>query len=181
MMEPSLPCSTRSGVRRRLAAFLMAGLLASGLSPLSAQAQNLPLPEQSYVNEFARPGEPTITLYLWGAVGNTGIWRVERNIDLIELLSVAGIPGLGAPEQEVRQTFLLQIYRGNASERTLVFEEKIESLIGGRPGDIPSLRDGDIVAIKTETRRRLGLQFWLEALRTTTSLLSLYLLLRSEF
>jgi hypothetical protein len=63
----------------------------------------------------------------------------------------------------------------------LVFEEKIESLIGGRPGDIPSLRDGDIVAIKTETRRRLGLQFWLEALRTTTSLLSLYLLLRSEF
>ena len=68
-----------------------------------AAGQDLPLPEQSYVNEFARPGQPTTTLYLWGAVGTTGIWRVERDVDLIQLLSVARVPGIGASQQDVRQ------------------------------------------------------------------------------
>jgi len=151
------------------------------LSPASAHAQNLPLPEQSYVNEFARPGQPTITLYLWGTVGTTGIWRVERNVDLIQLLSVARVPGVGTSQRDVRQKFILHIYRQQSGERQEIYEEEIENLIGGGAAAVPALQDGDILAVETQTRRRIGLNFLFTTLRTVSSFLSLYLLLRREF
>ena len=180
-MDPLLPRATRSGVRYRLAALLMVGLLASGLSPFTAQAQNLPLPEPGYVNEFARPGQPTITLYLWGAVGNAGIWRVERDVDLIQLLSVAGVPGIGTSERQVRQRFVLHIYRQQSGERREIYEEEVENLIGGGAGPVPALQDGDIIAVETESRRRIGVDLVFTTLRTISSFLSLWLLLRREF
>jgi hypothetical protein len=159
----------------------MAGLLAGGLSPFAAQAQDLPLPEQSYVNEFARPGQPTMTLYLWGAVGTTGIWRVEREVDLIQLLSVAGVPGVGTSEREVRQRFILHIYRHQNGERREIYEEEIQNLIGGGATSVPALKDGDILAVETQTRQRVSLDLVFSTLRTVSSFLSLYLLLRREF
>jgi hypothetical protein len=181
MMYPSLPRPTRSGVRCRLAALFMAGLLVGGLSPFSAQAQNLPLPEQSYVNEFARPGQPTMTLYLWGSVGTTGIWRVERDVDLIQLLSVAGVPGVGTSERDVRRRFILHIYRDEGGERREVYAEEVENLIGGGAAPVPPLQDGDILAIETRERRRISVNLVFTTLRTVSSFLSLYLLLRREF
>jgi hypothetical protein len=181
MMDPSLPCPTRSGVRRRLAALFMAGLLAGGLSPFAAQAQDLPLPEPGYVNEFARPGQPTMTLYLWGAVGTTGIWRVERDVDLIQLLSVASVPGVGTAEGDVRRRFVLHIYRDEGGERREIYAEEVENLIGGGGAPAPALQDGDILAIETRERRRISLDLVFTTLRTVSSFLSVYLLLRREF
>jgi len=146
-----------------------------------ANAQDLPLPEQSYVNEFARPGQPTMTLYLWGSVGTTGIWRVGRDVDLIQLLSVAQVPGIGASQQNVRQNFILHIYREVDGERTQIYEEEIQNLIGGGARTVPPLQNGDILAVETKTRRRLSLNLVFTTLRTVSSFLSLYLLLRREF
>jgi len=188
-------CSPPTGPTRRLGlagwhrlsipliSLLATACLAAGLSalqPSAAYAQDLQLPEQSYVNEFARPGQPTMTLYLWGSVGTTGIWRVEQDVDAIQLLSVAGVPGLGASESEVRQRFILHIYREEAGKRSQVYEVDIENLIGGE-ATAPPLQDGDILAIEVETRRRISIGLVFTTLRTISSFLSVYLLLRREF
>jgi hypothetical protein len=156
-------------------------LVCVGGTANTAYGQDLQLPEQSYVNEFARPGQPTMTLYLWGSVGTTGIWRVERDVDLIQLLSVAQVPGIGASQQNVRQNFILHIYREIDGERTQIYEEEIQNLIGGGARSVPSLQDGDILAVETQTRQRISLNLIFTTLRTVSSFLSLYLLLRREF
>jgi len=127
------------------------------------------------VNEFARPGQPTITLYLWETVDTTGIWRVERDVDLIQLLSVAQVPGIGASQQDVRQNFILPIYREVNGERDQIYEEEIENLIGGGAKVVPPLQNGDILAVETQTRRRISLNLVFTTLRTVSSFLSLYL------
>ena len=189
-------CSPPTGPTRRLGlagwhrlsipliSLLATACLAAGLSalqPSAAYAQDLQLPEQSYVNEFARPGQPTMNLYLWGSVGSTGIWRVERDVDLIQLLSVAQVPGIGASQQNVRQNFILHIYREVDGERTQIYEEEIQNLIGGGAKTVPPLQDGDILAVETQTRQRISLNLIFTTLRTVSSFLSLYLLLRREF
>ena len=189
-------CSPPTGPTRRpglagwhrlsipLISLLATACLAAGLSalrPSAAHAQDLQLPEQSYVNEFARPGQPTMTLYLWGTVGTTGIWRVERDVDLIQLLSVAQVPGIGASQQDVRQNFILHIYREVNGERNQIYEEEIQNLIGGGAKPVPPLQSGDILAVETQTRRRISLNLVFTTLRTVSSFLSLYLLLRREF
>ena len=156
-------------------------LLLSLATALPLKAQDLPLPEQSYINEFARPGQPTMTLYLWGSVGTTGIWRVERDVDLIQLLSVARVPGVGASQQDVRQNFILHIYREVNGERSQIYEEEIQNLIGGGAKPVPPLQSGDVLTVETQTRRRLNLNLVFTTLRTVSSFLSLYLLLRREF
>jgi hypothetical protein len=159
----------------------LAFLVCVGGTANIARGQDLQLPEQPYVNEFARPGQPTMTLYLWGAVGTTGIWRVERDVDLIQLLSVAGVPGVGTSERDVRRRFVLHIYRDEDGERREIYAEEVENLIGGGAAPVPALQDGDILAIETRERRRISVNLVFTTLRTVSSFLSLYLLLRREF
>ena len=116
-----------------------------------------------------------MTLYLWETVDMTGIWRVERDVDLIQLLSVAQVPGIGASQQDVRQNFILPIYREVNGERTQIYEEEIENLIGGGAKGVPPLQNGDILAVETQTRRRICLNLVFTTLRTVSSFLSLYL------
>jgi len=114
-------------------------------------------------------------------VGTTGIWRVERGVDLIQLLSVARVPGIGTSSRDVRQRFILHIYRDQGGERTQIYEERIEKLIGGGAKPVPDLQNGDILAIERQSRRALSLNLVFTTLRTVSSFLSLYLLLRREF
>jgi hypothetical protein len=122
-----------------------------------------------------------MTPYLCGTVGTTGIWRVGRNVDVIHLLSVTGVHGLGTSERDVRRRFVLQICRDEGGERREIYAEEVENLIGGGASPVPPLQDGDILAIETRERRRISLNLVFTTLRTVTSFLSLYLLLRREF
>jgi len=160
---------------KRTVILLLIGTLALGYS--EARGQDLSLPEQTYVNTFARPGQPTITVYLWGTVGSPGIWRIERDTDLVTFLSAVQVPGLGTEDQNVRRRFELHIYRTSNGERQQIYEERVENLIAGGAKPPPALQEGDVISIQTETRRRINSRTVLEIVRTATSLLTLYFII----
>jgi len=123
--------------------------------------------------EYARPGQPTMTLYVWGAVSRPGIWVVEREASLVEVLSLVNIQAEGGLQEGVRENRFLRIYRGSGadgtsggpySERSLVFETPLDDVrVSSQP---PSgLRDGDILSVEVERRRT-----WF-TLRNVTSVL----------
>lgn len=142
-----------------MASGVLLGLALAVLGP-SAAAQEV----EPYV--YARPGQPTITIYVWGAVGRPGIWHVEQGVSLIDMLSLVN-PQLGAnlrEEADVRRT--LRIYRGGAasapaegspgptSERELVFEAPLEEVLSvARPP--LQLQHGDVLAVEAETQTRI--------------------------
>lgn len=167
---------------RTLAACLV-GLIALGTSPQLVSAQGLPLPEED-VRTLARPGQPTITVYLWGTVGSPGVWRVERDMDLVRFLSVVQVPGIGGEDQNVRRNFKLRIYRRvygtDDGDRREVYTEDVSNLLEGDAKIPPSLQDGDIIAVETQTRRKFSFRTVFEVVRTTASLLTLYFLIDDQ-
>lgn len=177
-MESSLPCPTRSGARCRLAALFMAGLLAGGLSPFAAQAQDLTLPEETYVNRYAPPGASTIQVYIWGSVGTTGIWRIEPDLDLVELLSVAGVTGIGTDEPEIRQRVNLRIYREGAAGRRMIYEERLDEVLA-EGASYPLLESRDVLEVEVERRRGISFALVSQIMGTASSLTLLILRLTS--
>ena len=154
-------------------AFLFAGLLASGLA-LDSRAQSNPPPEEM-TQTYARPGIPTQTVYLWGDVSTAGVWRVERNIDLVELLSAARLTGIGQGNPGYRQRTVIQIYRrSGTSGHTLVYEATAEELLAPE-ATYPGLEDQDVVEVETRTRRKIGFQLVSSIIGTAASLTLLVL------
>ena len=119
------------------------------LLPLSATQAQEP------VHQYARPGYATKTVYIWGAVGAPGVWRVEENVELIELLTAARLVGYGANSRGGRQDFILRIYRVENGSRTEIYSERVNRIISGAQ-EHPQIREGDRLAI--ETRQRIGWQ-----------------------
>ena len=139
------------------------------------RGQDLSLPEQSYVNEFARPGQPTMTLYLWGSVGTTGIWRVERDVDLIQLLSAAQVPGIGQEQMDVRQRISLRVFRSGSGDRREVYSQRLNDILE-EGAAYPDLQNGDVLLVETSQRRRIfSFQFISTIVGTASSLALLVL------
>jgi hypothetical protein len=138
---------------------MLGALLLGGASPAAAQGG----PEgslssgDSFTHRFAGPGQATMTVYLWGSVGRSGIWEIERDTEIVELLSAANVPGLGADQVETRERLLLRIYRQQSAERSEVYEESLEDVLETGT-QAPQLQEGDVLVIETQTRRRLSLQ-----------------------
>ena len=57
-----------------------------------------------------------MTLYVWGAVSRPGIWVVEREASLIEVLSLANLQAEDNLQQGVRENRFLRIYRGAGAD-----------------------------------------------------------------
>ena len=129
---------------------------------------------QSYVNDFSRPGQATMLVNVWGSAGQPGLWRVEKNVDLIDFLSVVGVPGIGLEEPGTRSTAYATIYRTVNGERREVFRQKIERLLqdGAR---YPTLADNDVLAIEIKRRRTIGLQVVSTIIGTASSITLLVL------
>ncbi len=126
------------------------------LLALSSFAQSPALTTQG-VNQYARSGRSTITVFIWGEVGTPGVWRVEPDVDLIELLSVVGVTGVGVDEPDMSQRISLRIYREEGGQRSEIYSQQLDHLLtGGRA--YPTLQDRDILEVVTRRRRRLGLQ-----------------------
>ena len=148
-----------------------------GLVGMSIQAQDLDL---GHTQRLVRPGYPSMTVYVWGSVGSPGAWEIERGMDLVDLLAAVGVPGLGVNEAGSRETLTLYIYRGETENRQEIYQQDVEALL--TKGDAhPELHPEDVLMIESRTRRRIGARTIFETVRTVTSLLSLYLLLRGEF
>jgi len=141
--------------------------------PSSGWGQPLGL-EQSFVKRYARPGSPTIQVYLWGNVGSSGIWQIEPNLDLIELLSAAQVPGVGMDEPGIRQRITLRIYRTQGGDRREVYSEQLDDIIE-EGQSYPSLQEGDILEVELRRRRSISFQ-WITSIIGTASSLTLLIL-----
>lgn len=128
--------------------FLVFALLViSSVAAPGSRAQAM----QERVNTHARPGYATMTIHVLGAVSDPGLWLVEQDTDLLELLTVARPSGLTSSPRGGRQNTVVQIYRTNSTNRTEIYSGKLEDVLR-QPAGIPSLQDGDIVTVTSKPR-----------------------------
>jgi hypothetical protein len=143
---------------------------ASAQEPTGASGTGI----STQINTFARPGQATMLVNVWGGVGTPGIWRVERTVDLIDLLSVVGVPGIGLEEVGTRSKTYVVIYRTIGGERREAFRRNVKDLL--QDGiSYPSLQANDVLSIEVERRRRIGLQAISSVVGTTSSIILLVL------
>lgn len=104
---------------------------------------------------FARPGDFTMLVSVWGNVRNSGRYEVPVGTDIGQLLSLAGGPGadirgtLGADTWSRRQAgrTIVRLSRLTGGEgREIILELRIEDLLRLKEQNVP-LRDGDIIMI----------------------------------
>ena len=158
----------------RLIAGTIGVLMFFGAVPLYAQSASQ---ESSYTHRYARPGRATMTVYLWGQVSTSGIWQVEENVDLIELLSAAGVPGIGTNQQETRQEIILHIYRRANEQRDEIYSRKMESVLE-ETQDVPDLQEGDVLVLEARERNRFSFSTLAQYVGTASTLALLFLRLR---
>lgn len=139
-----------------------------GLGALACLGQTPPT-DETFAYEYAQRGATTIDVYVWGAVGRPGIWKVESDIDLIELLSVAQVPGVGQQDPSITQRVRLRIYRMEGGKRRTVYSQQLDLILASGE-EYPSLQEGDIVEIVTQRRQRFGLQGVSQIIGTAASL-----------
>lgn len=160
---------------------LLAALLAC-LLPLAnvgyAQSFDAPTLDQereSFIYDLARPGRATQTVYVWGAVGRPGIWRIEPGTNLIELLSAARVPSISTEMRETRRITFLSIYRGEGSQRHKIYEAKLQDLIAEEQSTYPVLQDGDILEVEQREKQRLSFRTVAQYVGTASALTLLVL------
>lgn len=158
-----------------LAIFSFAGSLALCSSVAHAQDVGMrPGGAASYLNDYSRPGEATIIINVWGSAGQPGLWRVERDVDLIDLLSVIGVPAVGSNSAGTRSKEFVAIYRIVNGERREVYRRRLKTLLEDGES-YPSLQNKDVLAIEVEQRRRIGLTTFSTLVGTASSLTLLIL------
>lgn len=141
--------------------FLIVSLAA--LSPSASKAQDPDVPStvrtgDEYVQTFARPGRATHTVYIWGAVATPGIWKVETETDLVELLSVVRPTNYGTQRAGTRDKVVIRIHRSQGGSRGVVFESTMKDLLSTPSSRRPSLEADDLIEIQSIQRRRVGFQ-----------------------
>lgn len=118
---------------------------------------------------FARPGQNTIEVLVLGG-GKSGIYEIGENINLGQLMALAGGGGRGGRRTKVK----VHLFRLENGGRRKILEEEIGDL-AERP-QYPPLQEGDVVRI--ETRQKLN---WRDGLRIATTALSLTLTILTIF
>ncbi|HHP7239791.1 hypothetical protein [Longibacter sp.] len=159
----------------RYFAVLLASLVTLFAMPGDGQAQpGLGEGGEGLIIDFSRPGQPTMIVYLWGGVGRTGLWRVERDVDLVELLTAAGVPSIGDNPAGTRRRTVLRIYRTNDNDRRQIFEQRVDDILA-EGSTYPPLQPRDIIEIEVRERRAIGLQL-IGTLVSTASTVTLLIL-----
>ncbi len=159
--------AARTTAARTLITFFLLLLL---LPADASRGQVIASERQGFIYDFARPGRPTITVYVWGAVGQPGIWRINPGTTLIELLSAAGIPGIVTEQRRTRLTTIVRIWRGEQVQRNLVYEAQLQDLLTEEQETYPTLRNGDILEIEVDEDRKITFRTVIEYLSAAASL-----------
>lgn len=118
---------------------------------------------------FARPGQNTIEVLVLG--GQSGIYEVGENINMGQLVALAGGGGGGGGR---RTKTIVHHFRLENGSRNRILKEDLDDF-AERP-QYPSLQDGDVIRI--ETNRQIG---WRDGLRIATTALSLTLTVLTIF
>lgn len=135
-------------------AVLVSAALLLSAGATTARAQQIPESDllTPNIKEYARPGYPVMTVYVWGNA-DTGVWRVEEGTDLLEFLSVVSRVRFGEANPERQATELLRLYRDDRPGGEPFFESEIQDLFSER-NQYPSLQEGDILVLETKVRTR---------------------------
>lgn len=134
-------------------------LLTAMLGPGVVKAQpDLGGAGDGYVNTYARPGEATQTVYVWGAVGTPGIWEIETGTNLVELFSVVRPTGYGEESPGTRTKILLRIHRTTDGETRVAHEMRLSELLEMPPPERPSLRPQDVIEVRNVQTREFSLR-----------------------
>ena len=139
----------------------------------AVSAQTLPSASGVALYRYAEPGELTKEVQLWGAVRSPGIYQLQRDADLLLLLTLAGGPALAAEsDREVREVNV-RVVRDPSGARSVVLDAPLGALTS-EATPLPGLQDGDLVTLTAQTRQRFT---WRDALSITTSAASLAVLI----
>jgi len=114
--------------------------------------------EEEYVYRYARPGEATQTVYIWGAVDQPGIWEIEPGTDIVELFSVVRPSGYGVEGIGTKTRIELRIYRSTNGEPRVVSEMQLGDLLEMPPPQRPSLQPEDVIEVRTVESRKFSFQ-----------------------
>jgi protein involved in polysaccharide export with SLBB domain len=132
-------------------ALLLAVLLGGAAA---AEAQRVTGSPGVSVYRYAEPGQPTMDVRVWGAVRTPGVYQVERDTDLVELLTLAGGPLYDREIPNVERTVTVRISRGEAG-RQVVFEAPLAALFAEATVP-PALQPDDVISVDVEVRQRFG-------------------------
>lgn len=158
-LPPSiLSAAMRQGIVALTFVFLVAPLVGPGLSPVQAQTPTSSVERQSYVKTFARPGEATQTVYVWGGVDQPGIWKIEPQTGLVELFSVVNPSRFGVETTDTRSEVMIRIHRTTGGQTEVVHEMKLDQLLEMRPSQRPMLKAEDVIEVRTIEKRKFSLQ-----------------------
>lgn len=113
---------------------------------------------EDYVNTYARPGEATQTVYVWGAVGTPGIWEIETGTSLVELFSVVRPTGYGEESTGTRTRILLRIHRTTDGETRVAHEMRLSELLEMPPPERPSLQPQDVIEVRSVQTRKFSFE-----------------------
>jgi len=111
---------------------------------------------EQQVYTYARPGQETITLYVWGAVNQPGVWKVAPKTGLVELFSVIQPRGYGIESPSTDTDVVVRIHRTRDGETRLIDELEMAELLEMRPADRPQLRGEDVIEVRAIENRTFG-------------------------
>lgn len=157
---------------KKIGWLIWCGLL---MAPMAASGQ---LTEDlEGVNVYGRPGYPKITVFVWGQAQN-GVWLVEEDTGLIELLTVAARSDVTIRQPDRRSETFVKIFRNGASPRGSdpLFMANVDEVFSGQRS-YPAFEDGDILVVENRVRRRVTWWDVSQIVGTVSSGVSLILLL----
>lgn len=114
--------------------------------------------KEGYIYTYARPGQATQTVYIWGAVDKPGIWEVAPETDLVELFSVVHPSGFATEGPDTQTDVRLRIHRVRDGETEVVHTMKLEELLDRPPARRPSLQAQDVIEVRLIEERKFGLE-----------------------
>jgi hypothetical protein len=153
--QPGTMMRSRFSARfRRLLFTVLLGSLLAPAGELAAQSASLPT---AIEYEYARPGQPTMTVLVLGQVAQPGRWRVERDVDFVDFLTAVRPLGAGMDLPETSQRMNIKVYRPVGDSRALIFEGDLDSVLSGDRRAV-ELAEGDALMVETISRNRFGLR-----------------------
>lgn len=135
-------------------------------------AQSITTSSGVAVYRYANPGQPTMDIRIWGAVRSPGVYQVELDADLLDVLTLAGGPAIPSEDDRSVRSVRVEVLRNPAGVRSVVLETTLDALTA-QEAPLPDLQDGDLVSLSVNTRQRFT---WRDALSVTTSIAALAVL-----
>ncbi len=156
----------------RFCKFAILGFCLFAMLQAEAMAQS-----EERITDFSRPGRPTMFVYIWGTASTPGIWKVEQDVDLIDLLTSAQIPNFGDSDNTTKSTVTVRLYRNAAGARNEIFSSEMNDLLKSGKS-YPALEENDIILIETKNKQRFNLQTIFSAIGAVASLVLLAIRIR---